>query len=80
MADAYREVTMEQKDMKFIVFWISRNTNKSRGWTTAEVAARFKEFDEQVKAQQFYDKMVTLATAGQDYQSRQPSHVTRSWQ
>jgi hypothetical protein len=70
---------MEQKVMKFIVFWISSNINKNRGYTTPAVAARFKDFDDESKAWKFYTKMSGLATADGEYQSRKVSNVTRGW-
>jgi hypothetical protein len=65
--------------MKFIVFWISENSNKNRGYKTQVVGARFAGFDDESKAFQFYNKMSKLACEGADYQSRKVSNVTRGW-
>jgi len=71
---------MINRDLKpFIVYWMGHSTSSNRSWTTARVHPRFKDFETQAEAEKLYQKLVKIAEAGGEYQSRRPTHVTRSW-
>lgn len=63
----------------FVVFWLSSCTIKNPGWGTPVLTARFKTFDDEVKAIKFYETMTKRASSKESYQSRMPSMVTKSW-
>lgn len=63
----------------FVVFWLSSCTIKNPGWGTPVLTARFKTFDNEVKAVLFYEAMTKRAADKVEYQSRVPSMVTKSW-
>lgn len=65
----------------FVVFWLAAFTGNParRGYTTELVHPRFKDYETMAAAEKLYAKLVLLEENGGEYQSRQPSCVTRSW-
>jgi hypothetical protein len=63
----------------YVVFWLSASAVSNPSDYSKALTARFKQFDDEKKAKKFFDAMFIRALKNEEYQSRIPSNVTKSW-
>jgi hypothetical protein len=66
---------------KFIVFWLAHFVGNpaNRGWDTKLVHPRYKDFDDEDKANACIEKLRQCEKDDTPYQSRYVTHVTAGW-